>query len=155
MVSGSMNTKNLPIDKISSFFQRLTDVGFLGQVLFVILVLLISWSGIKTIQTNYGLQKQISVLNQKNSLQKLENENLRLKNEYYNSNQYLELAARQNFGLAMAGEKEVIVPQKVALSYTVNQPSAKPIEAKDKQPVYQRNFEAWVNFFLHRQASND
>ncbi len=151
-----MNIKNLPTDKISSFFQRLTDVGFLGQVLFVILVLLISWSGIKTIQTNYGLQKQISVLNQKNSLQKMENENLKLKNEYYNSNQYLELAARQNFGLAMAGEKEVIVPENVALSYTVSLPSnTKQIEAKDKQPAYQRNFEAWVNFFLHRQNTNN
>lgn len=150
-----MNIKNLPTDKISSFFQRLTDVGFLGQVLFVILVLLISWSGIKTIQTNYGLQKQITALNQKNSLQKLENENLKLKNEYYNSNQYLELAARQNFGLAMAGEKVVIVPEKVALLYTVNLPSTKPIEAKDKQPAYQRNFEAWVNFFLHRQNTQN
>jgi cell division protein FtsB len=147
-----MDIKNLPTEKVSSFAQRLTDVGFLGQVLFVILVLLISWSGIKTIQTNYGLQKQITTLNQKNSLQKMQNENLKLKNQYYNSNQYLELAARQNFGLAIAGEKEVIVPEKVALSYTVNLPSTdKPIEAKAKQPAYQRNFEAWVNFFLHRQ----
>lgn len=151
-----MDIKNLPTEKITAFAQRLTDVGFLGQVLFVILVLLISWSGIKTIQTNYGLQKQITTLNQKNSLQKLQNENLKLKNQYYNSNQYLELAARQNFGLAMAGEKEVIVPEKVALSYTAKLPSAeKPIEAKAKQPAYQRNFEAWVNFFLHRQNQQD
>jgi cell division protein FtsB len=151
-----MNIKDLPTEKIWNFLQRLTDVGFLGQVLFVILVLLISWSGIKTIQTNYGLQKQITTLNQQSSLQKLQNENLKLKNQYYNSNQYLELAARQNFGLAAAGEKEVIVPENVALSYTANLPSpVKPIEAKDKQPGYQRNFEAWVNFFLHRQNSSD
>ncbi|HYH55348.1 MAG TPA: septum formation initiator family protein [Anseongella sp.] len=151
-----MNIKKLPTEKVTDFAQRLTDVGFLGQVLFVILVLLISWSGIKTIQTNYSLQKQITALNQQNDLQKLQNENLRLKNEYYNSNQYLELAARQNFGLAAAGEKQVIVPEKVALSYTVDLPApTKPIEAKDKQPAYQRNFEAWVNFFLHRQNSSD
>lgn len=150
-----MNIKNLPTEKVTNFAQRLTDVGFLGQVLFVILVLLISWSGIKTIQTNYGLQKQITALNQKNSLQKLQNENLKLKNQYYNSNQYLELAARQNFGLAAAGEKEIIVPENVAISYTTDLPSPKTIEAKDKQPGYQRNFEAWVNFFLHRQNTQD
>lgn len=151
-----MDIKNLPTEKVTDFAQRLTDVGFLGQVLFVILVLLISWSGIKTIQTNYGLQKQITTLNQKNSLQRMQNENLKLKNQYYNSNQYLELAARQNFGLAMAGEKEVIVPENVALSYTVNLPEPeKPIEAKSKQPAYQRNFESWVDFFLHRQNSSD
>jgi cell division protein FtsB len=150
-----MDIKNLPTEKVTDFARRLTDVGFLGQVLFVILVLLISWSGIKTIQTNYGLQKKITALNQQNSLQNLKNENLKLKNAYYNSDQYLELAARQNFGLAAAGEKEVIVPEKVALSYTVDLPQAKQIEAKDKQPAYQLNFEAWVDFFLHRQTSQD
>jgi cell division protein FtsB len=151
-----MNIKNLVAEKVPYYAQRLTDVSFLGQVLFVTLVLLISWSGIKTIQTNYSLQKQITALNQQNSLQKLQNENLKLKNQYYNSNQYLELSARQNFGLAAAGEKEVLVPENVALSYTVSLPPAvKPIEAKDKQPGYQRNFEAWVNFFLNRQNKQD
>lgn len=150
-----MNIKSLTTAKISHYSQRLTDVGFLGQVLFVILVLLISWSGIKSIQTNYGLQKQITSINEQNSLQKLQNANLALKNQYYNSNQYLELSARQNFGLAAAGETELIVPQSVALSYTVNLPSPKHIDAKDKQPAYQRNFEAWVNFFLHRQNNDN
>lgn len=147
-----MDIKTQTLEKAKSFATRLNDVGFLGQVLFVILVLLISWSGIKTIQTNYGLQRQITALNQRNDLQKLQNENLKLKNQYYNSNQYLELAARQNFGLAAPGEKEIIVPESVAMSYTTDLPSpVKPIEADAQQPAYQRNFEAWVNFFLHRQ----
>jgi cell division protein FtsB len=150
-----MNIKSIPTAKISDFAQRLTDVGFLGQVLFVILVLLISWSGIKTIQTNYGLQKKISVLKQQNELQKLQDDNLALKNEYFKSDQYLELAARQNFSLAAPGEKEVIVPKDVALSYTTELKTDKPIEAKAKQPAYQRNFESWVNFFLHRQNTSD
>lgn len=145
-----MDIKSLPTEKVTSFVQRLGDVGFLGQVLFVILVLLISWSGIKTIQSNYGLQKQITSLNQQNSLQKLQNDNLALNNQYFNSNQYLELSARQNFGLAVAGEKELVVPQSVALAHTVDLPTTKPPEAKIKLPAYQRNFESWVNFFLHR-----
>jgi cell division protein FtsL len=136
------------------YLQRLNDLRFAGQVLFVIIVLLISWSGVKSIQTNYGLQKQIASLQQQNDLQQLQNDNLALQNQYYNSNQYLELAARQNFGLAAPGEKEVVVPTSVALSYTVNLPgTAKPDDAKAKQPAYQRNFESWVNFFLHRQNS--
>jgi hypothetical protein len=119
-------------------------------------VLLISWSGVKVIQTNYGLQKQISVLKQQNELQQLQNKNLALQNQYYNSNQYLELSARENFSLAASGEKEIIVPQSVALSYTVNLPTTAitTISSKSKQPTYQRNFESWVNFFLHRPNSN-
>lgn len=146
-----MDIKNLAVEKIPYYLQRLTDISFLGQAVFVLLVLLISWSGIKAIQTNYGLQKKISAIKQQNSVQKLQNDNLALENQYFNSNQYLELQARQNFGLAAPGEQEIIVPQSVALSYTVDLPSAKPPSTKVEQPAYQRHFQSWVDFFLHRQ----
>jgi cell division protein FtsB len=137
---------------VLDFVQRLGDVRFAGQVLFVVIVLLISWSGIKTIQTNYGLQKEISGLKQQTDLQRLENANLALQNQYFNSNQYLELAARQNFGLAKPGEKLVVVPESVAMAHTVDLPEKTKAEtAEAKRPAYQRNFESWVDFFLHRQ----
>lgn len=142
------------VDTITNFIKRLGDIRFAGQVLFVVIVLLISWSGIKTIQTNYGLQKQISGLRQQTDIQKLKNNNLALQNDYFNSNQYLELSARQNFGLASPGEKEIIVPASVALSYTINPPASKAPTASDHQPVYQKHFQSWVDFFLHRQNGN-
>ena len=120
----------------------------------MVIVLLISWSGIKTIQTNYELQKQISGLKQQTDVQKLKNNNLALQNDYFKSNQYLELSARQNFGLAAPGEKEIIVPKSVALSYTVNPPASKTQSASDQLPGYQKNFQSWVDFFLHRQNGN-
>jgi cell division protein FtsB len=151
-----MQTKSYYKNTILAIVNRLNDVRFVGQMLFLVIVLLVSWSGVKVIQTNYGLQKQISVLKQQSELQKLQNENLALQNQYYNSNQYLELSARQNFGLATPGEKEIIVPQQVALAYTVNLPSSTNTNiAKSKPPVYQSNFESWVNFFLHRPNSSD
>ena len=133
------------------YIQRLSDLRFAGQVLFVILVLLMSWSGIKTIQTNYGLQKKISGLQQESDIQQLKNQNLELTNNYLNSNQYLELAARQNFGLAAPGEKEIIVSEGVAMAYTTDLPTDKVATAADKQPSYQRHFNSWVDFFLNRQ----
>ena len=141
------------IHKAELFVRQLRDVRFAGQVLFVIIVLLISWSGVKAIDTNYGLQKQISALQQQNHVQQLEDNNLQLQNEYYNTNQYLELSARQNFGLANPGETELIVPQNVADAYAVQLPATTQATDKpsDKLPAYQRNFENWVNFFLHRQ----
>ncbi len=137
------------------YVQRLSDIRYAGQLLFVIIVLMISWSGIKSIQTNYGLQKQISALNQQNKLKKLANNNLALQNDYYKSNQYLELSARRNFGLAAPGEKVVIVPENVALTYATALPESDKSEIITvKRPAYQRNIESWVNFFLHRQADN-
>jgi cell division protein FtsB len=151
-----MPAKNKYIEKIALFLQRLNDVRFVGQLLFVVVVLLISWSGIKTIQTNYGLQKQITTLNQQDSVQQLQNDNLALQNQYLNSNQYLELSARQNFGLGAPGETELIVPTSVALAHTVNLPSTvKPIPADAHEPTYQRNLQSWVDFFLHRPDSDN
>ena len=141
-------------EKALSLVQRFGDVRFVAQVLFAGLVLLMTWSGIKSIQTNYSLQKQISTLKQQNTVQQLENTNLALQNNYFNSNQYLELAARQNFGLAAAGEKEVLVSKDVALAYTVNLPTDKPDAATTPQPAYQKNFQSWVDFFLHRQDTD-
>ena len=132
---------------------HLRDVRFAGQILFVIVVLLVSWSGVKSIDTNYSLERQITALQQQNALQELENNNLKLQNQYYNSDQYLELSARQNFGLAAPGEKELIVPKSMALSYTVPEPKPPAPKPNAQPPLYQRNFEAWVNFFLHRQPS--
>src|SRR5579884_2955767 len=143
-------------DQAAYYLQRMSDVRFAGQVLFVVIVLLISWSGVKSIQTNYGLQKQISTLKQQNELQKLQNDNLALQNQYYNSKQYLELSARQNFGLAYPGEKEVVVPANVAQAYTVNLPGlSQPSTAPGKQPAYQRNLQSWVDFFSHRQTPSN
>ena len=138
-------------DRFYRFIERLQDVRFVGQLVFVVIVLLISWSGVKSIQTNYGLQKQISALQQQNTVQQLENNNLALQNQYYNSNQYLELSARQNFSLAGAGERELLVPASVALAYTINVPTITPVaQAAAQQPGYQRNVHAWLDFFLHR-----
>lgn len=146
----------LAVDRLLPAARRLRDIRVVGQLAFAVVVLLVSWSGVKSIDTNYALQQQVATLQQQNTVQELENNNLRLQNDYFNSDQYLELSARQNFGLAAPGETEVIVPQSVALSYTV------PVDAADtaaaragKLPFYQRNFEAWVNFFLHRQPATD
>jgi cell division protein FtsL len=138
------------------YVQRLGDMRFTGQLVFAIIVLLITWSGIKSIQTNYDLQKQISTLKQQIVVAQLQNNNLALQNSYLDSNQYLELAARQNFGLAAPGEKEIIVPQSVALSYTTNLPTTTPqVTANSQQPGYQKNFESWIDFFLHRQGDTN
>ena len=137
--------------QISSFLAKLNDVRFMGQVVFVIIVLLVSWSGVKAIQTNYNLQKQITALKQQNNLQSLQNENTKLQNQYYQTNQYLDISARQDLGLADAGEKEILVPAQVALSYTVNLPSTtQNSSSSTKKASVQNNFDSWINFFLHR-----
>ena len=136
------------------YVEQFHDIRAVGLAVFGVIVLLVSWSGAKAIQTNYDLQKQISQLQQENQVHQLENNNLKLQNEYYNTDQYLELQARQNFGLGLPGETELLVPKSVAMAHTVNLASqSSQAKASSRQPFYQRNFESWINFFLHRQSS--
>ena len=143
-------------EKQSNYAERLRDVRFVGLLVFLVIALLISWSGVKVINTNYGLQKQISQLSQENAVQQLANTNMQLQNQYYETPQYLDIAARQNFGLAAPGETLLLVPRSVALAHSQalpDQTQAQQAIARSKQPAYQRHFQAWMNFFLHRQTA--
>src|SRR5690242_16883915 len=107
--------KNYPLRPL---VRQLKDVRVVGFLVFGVLVLLVSWSGVKVIETNYELQKQVSRVQQENQVAELENNNLKLQNQYYNTDEYLELTARRQFGKGAPGEKLLIVPQEVALAHT-------------------------------------
>lgn len=133
--------------------EQLKDVRVIGLLVFGVIVLLVSWSGVGAIQSNFVLQKQVARLQQQNKISELENTNLKLKNQYFNTDQYLELQARRQFGKAAPGETLVIVPKSVALAHSVEiKTDQKPIKVDQKleKPAYQKNFEAWMQFFFHR-----
>ncbi len=132
--------------------QQFRDVRVVSLWFFGVIVLLVSWSSVNVIQANFELQKQIARLEQQNEVKRLENENRRLKNEYYKTDQFLELQVRRQFGKAAPGEILILIPKEVALSKTVavpEQAKTSPTQTPNK-PAYQKNFEAWMDFFLHR-----
>lgn len=151
------------LDKIKSldyqkYIAELRDVRMVGLLAFGVVVVLVTWSAISVVQTNYDLQKQISRLEQEVDLHQLENSNLRLRNQYFNTDQYLELQARKQFGKAAPGEKMLIVPKSVAMRHTTDllEPetdTALPPEIE--KPFYQENFEAWMEFLFRRNRITD
>lgn len=135
------------------FLAQFRDVRAIGLVLFLAVALMVSWSGVKVIQSNYELQKQISQLEQEIAVQKLANDNLKLQNQYFQTDQYLELKARQDFGLGAHGETQLIVPRAVAEKYVARAAVSPPPQVQDiKQAAWQRNFQAWLDFFMHRES---
>src|SRR5476649_2916412 len=149
------------LDKIKKFLtsknaKQLVDVRNLGLYIFGIVVLAIAWSGAKTVQSNYELQKKIARIQQENTVLSLLNQNIGLQNEYYKTNQYLDLSARQNLGLAAPGEKVLIVPQQTALKYVSKGLTAAANQSKvsiDNRPGYVKNLEAWRDFLLGRKSN--
>ncbi|MBI2592366.1 cell division protein FtsL [Candidatus Saccharibacteria bacterium] len=137
--------------------KQLTDPRNIGLYIFLIVVLAISWSAVKTVQTNYELQKQISTLKQQNEVLKLQNQNTDLQNKYLQTDQYLELAARQDLGLAAPGEQVMLISKDAALKYVDQSlvPKTEFASQEDKRSGYAKNFEAWRNFLLGRQLRQD
>jgi cell division protein FtsB len=128
------------------------DVRVVSLLAFGVILLLVSWSTVKAIQTNYDLQKQIAKIQKQNEIEKLKNENQKLKNEYFKTDQFIELQVRRNFGKAAPGETLILVPKDVALSRTSERPNENQVSETQtpNKPTYQKNFEAWMDFFLHR-----
>lgn len=150
------------LDKLKLYKNKFTqglggfrDTRVLGLILFLVILLMVTWSSVNVIGTNYELQQQINHLGQENKISKLTNDNIRLQNSYFETPQFLDIAAREHFGLASPGETVLVVPENVALRFTVDPPSSDPqkkLNTPDKaQPIYQQNFQAWMDFFLHRQ----
>lgn len=139
--------------KLSEYFKSLSDIRILGQTFFVILMLLVSWSSVKAIQKNYLLQKQISRLEQEVEIAQLENDNQKLNNLYLETDQFVELSARRQFGLGAPGEKLVVVPKEVAMRNSAKVKSDQDAAKKVEKPKYQKNIEAWVSFFF-RDSQN-
>lgn len=139
--------KKIPI---KSYAHSLQDVRNIGLLAFVMVAALVTWSGIKVVQQNYDLQKQIAVMRQENDIKKLANSNLALKNQYLETDQYLELVARRQYNKALPGEKLLVVPKQVALAHTIElqKPAEDTATIESEGPWYERNFNAWLNFFF-------
>lgn len=142
-------------EKAMQFIMQFSDVRKLGTLVFVVIALLITWSGVKVITTNYALQKDIAIMEQQNEVRRLQNRNLELENKFYETDEYLELEARRHFGKALPGETVWVVPRDVALRY-VSEPTR---EAANDETITQRpngaraNFNAWLDFLLHRRST--
>jgi cell division protein FtsB len=137
-------------------FKQVSDPRNIALYIFCIIVLAIAWSGVRTMQNNYELQRKISALKQQNNVLQLQNENAGLQNKYYQTDEYLDLAARQDLGLASPGEKVLLIPKSVALKYVDQSVDSKPPAASpEQQSEIIKNFEAWRDFLLGRKSFSD
>ena len=80
-------------------------------LLAVAVAFLIVWQTVLVILENYALQQEVDDLKEEVAVLQLENQRLAFNIEYYKTDAYLDLAARENFNLKAPGEKVVYVPR--------------------------------------------
>lgn len=99
------------------------------------------WGTVGAIQQNFQLQQQVDNLAQQIGYQSLENQALKFQNQYYDSNEYLELAARDHLTKASSGEKLLVLPANTKHDVVQQAVVTTPIAKRS-------NFQQWLYFLF-------
>lgn len=131
------------------FVRKIRTLATLNNGVLVVAILIAStwvWSTIEAIQHNFTLQQQVDALSQQISVEDLQNKTLQLQKAYYNSEQYLELSAREHLGVANPGEKVVVLPPNTV------QTSAAITPASQTPTANKSNFAQWMYFLFGKKG---
>lgn len=126
------------LEQLKAKFAKLASPGML-----IIVGVAVFWLGFMTItidvmNRNYRLQRQVDQGALDNQVIEIQNENLRLEQAYYKTNEYLELSARALLGKALPGEHLVLL--KRAEVADTNQGKI------DQQFEQRSNLDQWLDF---------
>lgn len=82
-------------------------------IIAVVIIAVVIWIAmtIQVLNNNYKLQRQVDNAKLDNQVTELQNENLRLEQMYYKTDEYKDLQARSLLGKASPGEHMVILPR--------------------------------------------
>ena len=137
---------------VQAYVLSLRDVRNVGLLVFTVIVLLISWSRGQVHPKPLRIAKTGGAATAGEPVCRAwKMRILALQNQYYGTNQYLDVTARENLGLGAPGETELLVPQNVALAHTVKDARRQQVKLGSyrKLPFWQRNFQNWIAFFFH------
>jgi hypothetical protein len=127
-------------------------VEALAAFVIVLTVAAVSYNTSQVILQNYQLQRQVSEAQQQVAIAELEVDNQRLTNEYYKTDAFLDIAARRQLSKGLDGEKLVIVPQSVALSYI---PAESTQQQQTRSTEKLSNLTLWLRFITGNLPEGD
>ncbi len=120
-------------------------------VLAAALLLAVSWAlgSVGMMQRNYGLQRDVDAQKRQAEVTELEVATMQYQQNYYKSDEYKDLAAREHLGLVSPGEKVLMLPPN---SPTAKREDVPAVMAAATEP--QSNLEQWLNFLFGANAGN-
>ena len=135
-------------NRLESFFSLNTLLYAIALVIAVSL----SLNTVSVIERNYTLEQEVESLQEEISILSLENENLKFNIEYYKTDDYLEVAAKEKFSKRGTGESVVVferdefTPTNTALSFET-------VEQEEQQADFKENFNAWWDFLFSSDST--
>jgi hypothetical protein len=115
-----------------------------------------TWGTISAMQTNLTAQRAYEEQQRQLELTKLEVATLKYQQNYYNSEEYKDLAARTYLGLVSQGEKVLVLPKNTtAAQRDVIIDTTSSVDTSVSVMTDSRsNFEQWVDFLSGTNAHN-
>lgn len=129
------------LDRIKKHL-TLNNVVLIGATL---LALSWAWSTVNVLSKNYNLERQVQQASLDNQVMELQNQNLKLEQAYYQTDEYLELQARKLLNKANPGEHLVILSQ-------TKSEDENDSDSYDSTEVDKSNFEQWMDFLFGRSS---
>lgn len=127
-------------------FKRIKSlININNGVLAVALLIALSWvwGTVEAIQRNFSLQQEVDSLAQEIAYYELENDTLKFHQKYYQTEEYLDLSARERLNKAGPGEKLLILP-----ANTVKE-TPDPVATTSQIPITERsNIDQWLYFLF-------
>lgn len=109
------------------------------------------WGSLGVMQRNYDLQKQLDYKKRELILAQLETFNLQLQGRYYQTREYQELAVREDLGLALPGERVLVLPPN---SQAAIDSEKVTVDLATTTPPKVGNFGQWMNFLFGTNSKN-
>ncbi|NCU30505.1 hypothetical protein EOL73_04170 [Candidatus Saccharibacteria bacterium] len=142
----NLNLKS--IKQIQNKLMSFLTVQNIGLIFAGAIALSWVWGSVQSLQKNYQHQRLVDANNQKIELMKLKNQNLGYQKAYFDSNEFLELEARERLGLGYPGEKLVILPSSRDIVDIATQANSD----EDAEIIEKSNFAKWMDFFFRRRG---
>ena len=131
--------------------------GTLNNVVIAVALIIAAswaWGSISMMQTNFSAQKSVDDQQRDLELMQLEVDTLQFQQNYYKSDEYKDLAARMNLGLASPGEKVLLLPKNSDAVIAGDKADAKKETQTSTQSTSQAasNLEQRMNFLVGNNA---
>jgi cell division protein FtsL len=109
------------IEKFTYLFRlvlkNITNPELIAGIVIAVTVVAVTINTSSVIMQNYTLQRDVQVAEQKVAIAQAELDTQKLRNNYFTSDAFLDIASRKQLSKGAPGEKLIIVPKSVAMLY--------------------------------------
>ena len=129
--------------------------GTLNNIVMVVALAIAAswvWGTITQMQTNFAAQKAVDDQQRQLQLTELEVETLKYQRNYYSSDEYKDLAAREKLGLAAPGEKMLVLPPNTQAVKDADAAEEKRANQRIETKTTDSNVTQWLKFLTGQSA---